>query len=330
MKPSPIFSAPFTRTIACALVALLIGCQDDSIDLLIETSKTVYGKVQTIDYAPNRFYFGDPTPVDLSFRWDTMDPEVKVTKIDFYIQFREPYVDTNNTLRLAIHGGEDGLFLKSWEGASVPGIRQERLLSITQDEIYALFKDVQYDYIGDGRLTPVFNNPAKPERTDKSRFVPNDAFRLTWVFTVNNGVVLQQWPDKVCLNPKESNCELIWSVDCGYGIEKFIGSYTCTEPGYTNYTVSFMPWQATSGYLINDNFWNVGAPVVYRFDRSAKYVEIPEQRFFLEGLPCRVVGLGTIDSCTGNMVVSFAIIRNDGKQDRLILQNTHTFVKNPD
>ena len=106
--------------------------------------------------------------------------------------------------------------------------------------------------------------------------------------------------------------------DCPFDINKFTGDYSCLEPGYTTYNVTFT--QTGANEITNSNFWDFGASIKYLLDPLTNTVTIPSQNFTGFG-PSSVTGLGVMETCTGRMIVNYTIVGTNGET------NTHTFTR---
>jgi hypothetical protein len=315
---------------ALLLIIFVSGCKDESVGISDKLATTIYGFARKKQNAASQFYAKDANPMELDFSWSTADLSVKVRKVEFYISFREPYLDQHNNLKIANHGGDRGVLLKTWEGVELPSTKQPKTLTCRQQELYELFKDAKFDYEGNGSLVSVFSNPARPERVEGARFIEGDEFKITWVLHTTNGVELSDWPAAVCTESTESNCSFSWSVKCEYKAATFVDDYICHEPRYTDYPVAFTKRDGTNYSLVNNNFWNIGAVIEYRIDQVTKKVVIPAQGFSIDGLTYVVSGTGTIDTCTGDIVTDYTITKNDGTRNRTVETNVHTFRKAQD
>jgi hypothetical protein len=111
---------------------------------------------------------------------------------------------------------------------------------------------------------------------------------------------------------------------CMYNASLFVGPYSCLEPGYATYPVTFTA-STTANTFINNNFWDVNANINYVINPATSTVSIPSQTFVFGGVTYGVVSTGTstIDTCTGNMIVNYRV--TDGPT--VVENNTHTFTK---
>lgn len=195
---------------------LAVSCKDDK-DLVPVWESGVNGFAEVADGSEDNFVFGFPAiGVTYDFQWISADSKNTVTKIDFYVLFNEPYKDADGNDALAKHAGDDGILLTSLEGGNVPANRTNTAITVTQADVYALYKDVTFDY-GSGAVS-VFNAPVNPDRDVTNRFVEDDVISIRWVLTTADGRVFGKvangtgWSPSVCTEVPGSNCELTWSV----------------------------------------------------------------------------------------------------------------------
>jgi hypothetical protein len=190
-----------------------ISCKDDSLVLVPEweTAVNTYAKLQTGSSAS--FVNGSPSvPINLNWRWISIDSKNTITKVEFFLVFNEGYVDNDGNPALARHGGTAGKLWKTVEGANVKGNREDIAVTITQDDVYQLYKDNTFNYCG--TAVPVFNNTLKPTRTPASPFVAGDSFQLKWIIYAADGRKIDSWSPSVCTEFPGSNCNYGWSVVC--------------------------------------------------------------------------------------------------------------------
>lgn len=119
------------------------------------------------------------------------------------------------------------------------------------------------------------------------------------------------------------------SAKCPYATSTFVASYSCDEPGYGTYNVTFTA-DATANTIINNNFWDTGLVVKYILNDANETVSIQTTEFQADlgrGSETWVItGSGTISFCTGEMIVDYLV---KAKADNVVADdNTHTFRKN--
>ena len=212
-----------------AALASISSCKDEDRVIVPEWESGVHGlgKFATTTADVN-FIKGDPT-VDLTIDllWNSIDHKNEVTKIDLYIAFNEGYTDPSGNPKTAKHGGDQGKLYTSMEGSAVPADKTVTTFTITQDDVYALYKDATYDYKEDGNQVPVWDNPDRPDRnTDDFKFVDGDAFQLKWVFTTADGRVFDKWGVSVCTEFPGANCSVNWAAVCSQTINNPAGDWT--------------------------------------------------------------------------------------------------------
>lgn len=313
------------KQITAALVSIMLisACRDESLQVVPTWQSAVHGYIEVTDGAQDNFFYKNTTPVGLDFMWNSIDNKLSVVKIDFYVHFNEPYVDKDGNSKKAVHGGTKGKLVKTV--SAPPGNRSVAQITISQDEIYQVYKDATFDYDGDGVGTPVFNNPAHPDRVADGRFVEADEFRLTWQLFTDDGRVFTKWGPSVCTEFPNANCQYDWVVVCPFpGSSTFTGSYACEEPGYATYPVAFTLKSGSTTTIVNDNFWDVGASIEYVINGANGTVTIPLQNFSYSGTDYTVSGSGTINNCNGGMSVDYAVKSGGADVD----VNTHSFTKN--
>jgi len=110
---------------------------------------------------------------------------------------------------------------------------------------------------------------------------------------------------------------------CMYNASFFVGPYSCLEPGYATYPVTFTASATAANTFINNNFWDENAIINYVINPATNTVSIPSQTFVAFGATLTVVSTGTstIDTCTGNMVVNYRVTQGAN----VIENNIHTF-----
>lgn len=202
-----------------------ISCKDDSLVLVPEweTAVNTYAKLKAGSSAS--FVNGSPAvSINLDWRWISIDGANTITKVEYFLVFNEGYVDVDGNPALARHGGSAGKLWKTVDGANVKGNREDIALTITQDDVYQLYKDNTFNYCG--TTVPVFNNTLKPTRTPASPFVAGDSFQLKWIIYTADGRKIDSWSPSVCTEFPGSNCNYGWSVVCQSNLA---GTYTYTS-----------------------------------------------------------------------------------------------------
>jgi hypothetical protein len=212
------------KYLALALVGvffLTVSCKDDK-ELVPVWESAVNGFAEVADGSEDNFVFGYPAlGVTYDFQWISADSKNTVTKIDFYVLFNEPYKDADGNDAVAKHAGDDGILLTSLEGGNVPANRVNSTLTVTQADVYNLYKDVTFDYDGNGPNPAIAVFGATPNNADRdaiNRFVTDDVISIRWVLTTADGRVFGKvangtgWSPSVCTEVPGSNCELTWSV----------------------------------------------------------------------------------------------------------------------
>lgn len=106
----------------------------------------------------------------------------------------------------------------------------------------------------------------------------------------------------------------------------FTGNYSCNEPGYGDYNVTFSTIDGEPNALMVDNFWDSGWQIKYVFSMDFdQTVTIPPQAQEVSGDAVTVSGEGKYDGCTGSFWVDYTVQRDsDGAFYDV---NTHTFTK---
>ncbi len=221
--------------ICAGLLIGFISCKDDSLQVIPvwETGVNTYATKQAASSAS--FVNGSPAiPLDLNFRWISIDGANTVTKIEYYLTFDEGYVDVDNNPALARHGGTDGKLFKTVEGSAVPANRTDVAVKITQDDVYQLYKNNTYNYCGTS--VSVFSNTLKPSRTPASPFLAGDVFALKWIVYTEDGRKFDSWSPSVCNEFPGSNCQYAWGVVCNSNLG---GAYTYSTSNMVRNNVPF-------------------------------------------------------------------------------------------
>jgi hypothetical protein len=210
------------RLLALAVfLAVISSCRDEDLNPVpdYETSVHAWGRFNS--NSPRNFVFADPSKeITIDFQWNSIDGLNKVTKIEFFYFFDEAYTDAENNQRLARHAGRfldangGGKLFKTLQGADIPANRTDISFTVKQDDIYQLFKDATFKYDGVNAV-PVFNNPAKPDRSPSSPFVKGDAFEVSWILYTEDGRKFDFWSRSICSEEfTRSSCTVKWGVVC--------------------------------------------------------------------------------------------------------------------
>ncbi len=222
MKKNYKFSA-----LVAGIVFGFFACQDPDLEVVPEWESAVntFASLQTGSSA--NFLNGNAaTPINLNFRWISIDGKNTVNRVEFFILFNEGYVDVDGNPKTARHGGDEGILFKTLEGAAVAGNRTDMSLSVTQAEIYELYKDKTFNYCG--TTESVFNSTLKPSRSTDNPFVAGDAFTLKWIVYTEDGRKFDSWSPSVCTEFPGSNCQFGWAVICNSNLATDY-SYTTTN-----------------------------------------------------------------------------------------------------
>ena len=208
-----------TSLIYIALFSLLTlaqsACENEDLNPYLEPLPGVHAYAEIPADQPANFVYGqlsEAVPFDIE--WVSVDGKLEVNKVELYLLFNENFKDADDNPKVARHGGSEGILFKTFEGDQVPGNREVFNFSVTQNEMYALYKDATYDYNGNGTATPVFNNPDEPMRnTTTSPFTTDDDFTVRWVLYTTSGLMFDSWSPSVCTELPGANCEVTWSVE---------------------------------------------------------------------------------------------------------------------
>lgn len=116
---------------------------------------------------------------------------------------------------------------------------------------------------------------------------------------------------------------------CPFLKAKFVGNYSCLEPGYGTYatTATEVSETATTYTIAMANFWDYGATINYTINKSTGAVSIASQSFIGGATNYTVVSTGspTCNFCSGNMTVPYRItLTSNGS---VVENNTHTYTK---
>ena len=200
--------------------ALAVSCSDDK--ELVPVWETGINGEGLMTGASSDFRKGDNSvKLDVGLKWISVDSKATATKIEVFLTFKENYVDIDGNPAVANHGTK---LFKTFEGAAVPANREAVNFSVSQDDVYALFNGVTYDYKDgvDDNAIDVFAAPFNTDRNAVDKFLPEDKFQFTWQFTGDDGRVFKAWSPSTCTEFPESNCQLDFGVVCATEI---------TDPG---------------------------------------------------------------------------------------------------
>ena len=153
---------------------------------------------------------------NMRFLYNAVNGKVNCTKVEFYVNFNEAYLDKAGLLAVAQHGGvwrsSRGKLFKTLTAAELKN-RTDVTFAIKPADIYALFKDNTFDY-GDGKgKVKVF---AQNGRTAALPFTTNDGFEIMWVLYGDDGKVYENWSNSVCngeVIASPANCFAYWLVE---------------------------------------------------------------------------------------------------------------------
>lgn len=134
------------------------------------------------------------------------------------------------------------------------------------------------------------------------------------------------------LSPNYSSFTRGLQILCPYVRNNFVGSYSCLEPGYGTYAVSFIadPDPTRTNSIIVNNFWDFGGVVRYEFstNSASPSVTLPTQSVVMGANTYTVSqnGAASYDPCEYTFVVPYRVVltATGVTQDT----NVHTFTKN--
>ncbi len=198
-----------------AVVFLMASCKDESLVPVPDWETAVHGYAKLTAASPINFAPSDKTKaIDVDYQWVSIDGFNTVNKIDLFVRFNESYKDKEGNPRVAAHGIKK---LRTIEGGNVPANRVNTNLKISQDDIFALFKDAKFNY-GNGEVL-VF---ADASRTAAGPFKTTDSFVLSWGLTTADGRYFDSWSTTMCtefqtysgakVNNGGFNCFVNWAV----------------------------------------------------------------------------------------------------------------------
>jgi hypothetical protein len=100
----------------------------------------------------------------------------------------------------------------------------------------------------------------------------------------------------------------------------FLGNYSCDEPGYGVYSVTFNT-DTDPNTIVNSNFWNERRAIKYVLDPVNGTVTIPSQVSGSRTISSTTTGIFQL--CSGKMVVPYKVVIGGSEADN----NVHTFTK---
>jgi hypothetical protein len=148
-----------------------------------------------------------------------------------------------------------------------------------------------------------------------------DNFYFYYMITTKDGIEIKSDNASPQLNnwPGASFSQS-YTIKGVYDVNKFLGAYSCNEPGYGDYNVNFT--LVAGDTIENNNFWDSGWPVKYYFKPAVDSIYIIESTMVFPP-EYTVTGKGSFDACTGNFFVRYVVTSGGSPVDK----NTHTFTK---
>lgn len=117
-------------------------------------------------------------------------------------------------------------------------------------------------------------------------------------------------------------------VKASLNVDKFTGSFQCTEPNYASYPVNFT--KLTGDTIQNDNFWDLKWSLKYVMNDLGQ-VNIVTKTFAPDpSMKVSVSGTGTFDNSKNEMKVTYVVLQDVAPGTPLAVEidrNTHTFVR---
>ncbi len=248
------------------------ACEDEETSPFFEPETAVHGWGRVAAGSPADFVFQGDEALEVAFQWNSIEGANTANRIEFYAFFDEAYEDNEGNDRTAQHGGDyfdytttRGKLFKVVEGGEIPANRKDITFSVTQNDIYQLYKDATYDY-GDGSVK-VFENPEKPDRSPDNPFVAGDKFRLGWIIYTADDRKFDAWSPSICAAEfPNSSCYVEWAVIC---VSDLAGEfdYVQTEmikgagggagaafPGEISGTVTWSPATDANGNVLSGKY----------------------------------------------------------------------------
>jgi hypothetical protein len=248
-------------------LGFLISCKDDSLVIVPDWGTAVHGWGKFADGSPLNFIKGDPSvELSLDLLWNSIDSKNTVEKIEVYILFNEAYVDDDGNPKTAKHGGDDGELYMTLEGAGVPANRVATNFDVSQDDVFALYNGVTFDYDGAGPdpALPVWGvGSIKPDRdTGDYKFINGDSFQVRWEFTTDDGRVFEKWGISVCTEFPGASCAVNWQAICNPVIANPPGDWTISffdsyGDGWNGAAIRVITNLGTTDYTLDDGFSGV-------------------------------------------------------------------------
>lgn len=250
------------------------------------------------------------------------DPGTDIVFNDATVEINEATLANNQTTSKTYARFDDAITVKDSLTVNLVGAQRSTPVSVSfklvTDAGATGQKDVHFK-ITDGTITiPANSSFAKiPFEIIDDAIAPGQVYSMVVELTTADVKVSQNY----------KRVTFRFTTACNFSINTFVGAYSCNEPGYGDYDVSFAQANATT--VTNNNFWDVGASINYEFNATAKTVTIPSQVFVAnvgrgpENLV--VTGSGTIDTCSGKITVAYTV---KTQADNLTADNnTHTFTR---
>ncbi len=186
-----------------ALVAtfcILFACQKVQSPLPdFDSAVHALGKLTTASFS----IAAPTTPASYTWRWVSIDGLNTVSKVEYSVTLNDAYTDKDGNSRVANHGTK---LWKVLDGTATGQNRSDISGSITQAEVYNLFKDATFDYgLGAGKL-PVFSQRA---RTAANPFIKSDGISITWVIYTADGRKFDHWSPAVCASLLDASGNLL-------------------------------------------------------------------------------------------------------------------------
>jgi hypothetical protein len=113
-----------------------------------------------------------------------------------------------------------------------------------------------------------------------------------------------------------------FSVAVAYDINNFVGVFDCNEPGYGHYNCNMT--KVDNSTINNDNFWDSGWAVKYKFDDYGKVNIIPVS-YVDKGVTYDITGSGTFNNKAKSFEVDYTV--KNHATGATVDHNVHTFVK---
>jgi hypothetical protein len=134
-----------------------------------------------------------------TWRWVSIDGVNTVTKVEYYVSYKDSYTDKDGNSRSSTVGPK---LWKVLEGSAAGANRTDITGSITQADAYTLFKDITFNYgLGAGSL-PVFSQRG---RTATNPFIKSDLVTISWILYTADGRKFANWSPAVCSNILDAN-----------------------------------------------------------------------------------------------------------------------------